>query len=64
MKKNKKNCPCCFGKGKIKDIETKIKIGPFHLGKEYLKPCSLCNSPMFEGMDDKDIPPFLRRTLH
>ena len=61
MKKSK-NCPCCFGQGKVKDVETKIKIGPFHLGKEYLKPCNLCNSRMF--VDDKDIPPLLRRTLH
>ena len=56
-----KNCPYCSGRGEIKDIETKIKIGPFHLGKEYSKPCNLCNSDFFNEYGDKL---FKRRKLH
>ena len=34
MAKDNKNCPVCFGKGKVKTVKTVAHIGNYYLGKE------------------------------
>ena len=52
MTKDNKNCPVCFGKGKVKTVKTLAHIGNYYLGKEeYIEPCYYCDLQEFAKDD-------------
>ena len=50
MKKKNKDCPVCYGKGKVKVIKPIAHIFSWHLGREtYEDPCFFCNLEEFNN---------------